>query len=254
MRRGLFRTPQLHLCIGLMALLSTVGGCANPQIIFNYPDEAAGLNLRQVTTSAVYFESVTDMRPLDQRNGQGHFFTITYPKDEAWEDPATQIYAEALAQDLAQTQLVELVGLRAQAEYFLSADLLSLTCRLERSPAAFVISGAIGAGAGLVLGGASSHGVKLASVLAVIGMVSIPVPTDNNAEAEVRLSLKDRDGNIVWQRSCLGEFSRKKYITVTARQDQELVDEYLTKAVKRADACLLGQLAQFLLDKSQATD
>ena len=66
------------------------------------------------------------------------------------------------------------------------------------------------------------------------------------------MTLKDRSGNVLWQKSCLGEIEAKKYITSTARQDQELVNEYLTKAVKRANACLLGQLRQEFIGQGSA--
>jgi len=195
-------------------------------------------------------DGVTDLRPAEQREGQGHFFHITYPKDEAWEVPATQVYAEALAQDLEQTNLFALVPLQGQAEYVLSADLLSFGCELKRSPGAFLVTGAVGAALGMALGDEGSHRAKLATALAVVGMVALPVPTTNRAEAEVRLTLKDAEGNLVWETSCLGEYEKKKALTPTSRQDQQLVNEYLTRAVKRVDACLMGQLRQFLVERA----
>ena len=68
--------------------------------------------------------------PAVTAQGQGHFFKITFPKDSAWEVPPAQVYAEALAQDLEQTNLFALVPLRGQAEYVLSADLLSWAASL----------------------------------------------------------------------------------------------------------------------------
>lgn len=247
-RRFCFR--RALLLASLVLVLLGMASCGTQEIVFVYPDEALDFQLRNLKMPAVYIDTVTDMRPLEQRSGQGHFFTITYPKDEAWEVPATQIYAEALAQDLDQTNLVELVPLHAQADYILSMDLLSLSCKLKRSPASFLLAGAIGMGAGMALGDDSSHRIKLGVALAAITMVAVPVPTNNHAEAEVRLTLKDRTGNILWQKSCLGEVDEKKYLTATAREDQQLVNEHLTKAVKRANACLLGQMRQFLLENA----
>ena len=239
----------------LMAMiLLGMTACGSQKITFVYPDEALDFRLQNLKMPAVYVDTVTDMRPLEQREGEGHFFKITYPKDEAWEVPATQIYAEALAQDLEQTHLVELVPLHAQADYVLSLDLLSMSCQLKRSPAAFLLAGAIGAGVGMALGDDASHRAKLGGTLAVIGMVTIPLPTTNHAEAEVRLTLKDRRGDILWQKSCLGEYQARKYLTATAREDQQLVNEHLTKAVKRANACLLGQLRQYLLEHGKPAD
>ncbi len=251
MHRDRCRVPALwSLCV-LLVLTIGMAGCGSPRIAFVYPAETVDFSLPNGLIPAVYIASISDLRPPEQRAGQGHFLHITYPKDDAWAVPATQVYAEALAQDLEQTGLVEVVGLHAQADYILAMDLLSLGCELQRSPAAFLISGAIGAAVGVAVGGASSHGLKVGAALALVGMATIPVPTANHAEAEVRLSLRDRQGNVVWQRSCLGEYDAKKSLTVTAREDQQLVDEHLTKAVKRANACLLGQLRQFLINGDQ---
>jgi hypothetical protein len=236
--------------VAILFVVLGVSSCGSDKIIFVYPSEAVDFQLRNLKMPALYIDSVTDMRPLEQRQGQGHFFGITYPKDEAWEVPATQIYAEALAQDLEQTHLVELVPLHSQADYILSVDLLSLGCRLQRSPAAFLLPALIGAGAGMALGSDGSDRAKLSVALAAVAILAIPVPTKNHAEAEVRMTLKDRSGNVLWQKSCYGEIDTKKYITSTARQDQELVNEHLTKAVKRANACLLGQLRQQFVERS----
>jgi len=241
------------LLVVLLLILLGICSCGRDKITFVYPDEAIDFQLRNLKMPALYIDTVTDMRPLEQRQGQGHFFGITYPADDAWEVPATQIYAEALAQDLEQTHLVELVPMHGQADYVLSVDLLSMHCRLQRSAAAFLLPAALGVGAGMALGGDSSHRTKLAVALAVIAVLAIPVPTTNMAEAEVRMTLKDRSGNILWQKSCLGEIEAKKYITSTARQDQELVNEYLTKAVKRSNACLLGQLRQQLIGQGSTS-
>ena len=165
------------LLASLILVILGMASCGTQEIVFVYPDEALDFQLRNLKMPAVYIDTVTDLRPLEQRSGEGHFFTIIYPKDEAWEVPATQIYAEALAQDLDQTNLVELVPLHAQADYILSMDLLSLSCKLKRSPASFLLAAAIGAGAGMALGDDTSHRVKLGVVLAAITMVAIPEST-----------------------------------------------------------------------------
>lgn len=246
------RTTRFRLPLAVLLLVVLLTGCGSEKIVFIYPDEALDFRLQNLGTPTLFLGEVKDMRPPSQREGQGKVFKISYPKDEAWEVPPTQVYAEALAQDLEQTHLFELVPLRGQADYALSMDLLSLGCRLERSVASFLLPAAIGAGAGMALGDDGSDRAKLATVLAIVGILAIPVPTDNRAEAEVRLTLEDAHGDVVWQKACLGEYEGDKFLTATSRQDQELVDEYLTKAVKRANACLLGQLRQFLLEGAQA--
>lgn len=236
----------------LVSVVSVVfGGCGSEKIFMAYPDEAIDFSLRGKPMPALYIDTVTDMRPVEQREGQGSFFKITFPDDESWEAPATTIYAEALAQDLEQTQLVELVPLHSQADYVLSVDLMSMGNRLERSPASFLLTGALGAGLGMVLGEDGSDRAKLAVGLGVISMLAVPVPTQNRAEAEVRMTLKDRQGEVLWQKTCYGEYEGKSFMTPTARQDQKLVNEYLTKAVKRANGCLLGQLRQQFVERAE---
>ncbi len=240
------------LLVVLLLSLLGLGACGTQNIVFVYPDEALDFQLRNLKMPTMYIDSVTDMRPAVQRTGQGHFFKITYPKDSAWEAPPTTIYAEALAQDLEQTNLVELVPFAAQADYILSLDLLSMSCQLKRSPATLLLSAAIGFGAGMALGEDTSDRLKLGAVLTALTLVAVPVPTENHAEAEVRMTLKNRDGEMLWQKTCLGVVDEKKYLTATAREDQALVDDHLTKAVKRANACLLGQMRQFMLENATA--
>lgn len=235
-------------CLVLLPLLLAVASCGGPRVAFIYPDEAIDFRLPGQKMPALYIDTVTDMRSPAQREGQGHFFQITYPRDEAWEVPATVIYAEALAQDLEQTHLVELVPLPAQADYILSVDLLSLGCQLKRSPANFALAAGIGAGAGLALGDDGSHRVKLAVALAAVSLLAVPTSAAHRAEAEVRMILRDRNGEVVWRKACLGEVEENVHVTATARPDQKMVDRFLTKAVKRANACLLGQLRQAFND------
>jgi hypothetical protein len=241
---------RLALACAMLPLLLALSACSSRRITFIYPDEAVNLALVGSRTPAVYIDVVNDLRPPVQRQGEGHFFRITFPKDQAWEAPATRIYAEALAQDLEQTGLVELVPLAAQADYLLSADLLSFTCQLQRSPTSYLLPGLIGGAVGAAMGGDGSHRLKLGAAMAIGGVLAIPVPTNHRAEAEVRLTLRDRRGDIVWQKACLGEISDRTYITPTARLDQELVTRNLTRAVKRANACLFGQLRQVLGDRA----
>jgi hypothetical protein len=234
--------------IPCVILLAVLGGCSSEPVVFVYPDEELDFRMRNLGVPSLYLGEVTDMRPPEQRAGEGKFFKITYPKDSAWEVPATQIYAEALAQDVEQTHLFELVPLRGQADYTLTMDLLAMGCQLRRSPAAFLLTGGIGAAVGMTLGNDAGSRAGYAAALAAVGILAIPVPTKNHAECEVRLTLEDAHGDVVWQKSCLGEYEAEKFLTATAREDQQLVNEHLTRAVKRANACLLGQLRQHLLE------
>ncbi len=241
------KSRSLARLLTILPLLLLLAACTNEKIIFVYPDEEINFAMGNLKTPGLYIDMVTDMRPLAQRQGTGKFFDVNYPADEDMLNPATLVYAEALAKDVEQTQLVELVPLRAQADYVLSVDLLSMGNNIKRSPMSFLLAGAIGGGAGFVLGGSDSHGIKTGVALGLLAMVALPMPSMNRAECEVRMVLKDHKGNLVWQKSCLGEIEKKSYVGMAAREDQKWVDELLTTAVKRCNACLLGQMRQALL-------
>lgn len=234
----------------LMALLPILllGACSSQKIVFLYPDEQLDLRLQGVMPPALYIDEVTDMRPLDQRQGEGHFMHIRFPKDSSWYRPPTEIYAEALVQDIQQTDLAELVAYREQAEYFLSVDILSMSCTFDRSVWSFLMPGALGMGLGMVTSDDTSHQISTGVALGLVALAAIPVPSRSAAEVEVRVTLKDLEGNIVWQENCVGDVGDRVYATATARQDQEYVDRFLTRAVKRTNACLLAQLRPKLME------
>ncbi len=237
--------------LALIPLLLLLASCSSEKIIFIYPDEQMDMSLRNMQTPAVYIEDITDMRSLEQRAGDGHFFKIKFPKDESWYRPVSEVYAEALVQDVRQTQLVEIVSLRSEADYILSADILSMGCEFKRSVASFLIPTALGMGAGVAIGEDSSSKVSTGIALSALAILAIPMPAHSEAEAEVRLTLKNVQGDILWQKSCLGTYEDKVYASATARQDQEYVDEFLTVAVKRCNACLVGQMRQALMNLAE---
>lgn len=242
--------PATMRLVLLLPLLLVLGACGSQKIVFEYPGEELDFRLENLRTPSVYIDAVTDMRPPKQRQGRGHFLGIDFPKDDAWDRPVTEIYGAALAQDVEQTNLVQLVPLRGQADYVLTADVLSLGCRFERSAGSFLLPAGVGGALGLALGEDGSDRAKLGTVLGLAAVLAVPMPSYNRAEAEVRITLKDPTGNIVWQKSCLGEYARKVYAAATSRQDQRYVRAHLTKAVKRANGCLLGQMRQFLLENA----
>ncbi len=237
--------PRLARLLAILALATTLAACGGRKIAFHYPGEEIDFTGAGPVPS-VHVGLIRDLRPEVQHRGAGHFLRITYPSDRAWEWPVTQIYREALEQDLAGTHLVELVPLPSQADYTLEADVLSLTSRLSRSPASFLMPLALGGGAGIAFGEDASDRVKLGAVVGIAALMALPLPTPHRAEAEIRLLLRDRDGEVVWERTCLGAVDDNVYVSATSRNDQKLVDDHLTRAVKRADACLLGQLRQAL--------
>ena len=234
--------------VALMPILLYLGGCSSQKIVFLYPDEQLDLRVDGILPPALYIDKVTDMRPLEQRQGEGHFMHIRFPKDSSWYRPATEIYAEALVQDIQQTDLAELVAYPEQAEYFLEVDILSMSCTFDRSVWSFLMPGALGMGLGMLTSDDTSHQISTGVALGVIALAAIPVPSQSAAEVEVRVTMKDMQGNVVWQEYCVGDVGDRVYATATARQDQEYVDRFLTKAVKRANACLLAQLRPKLIE------
>ena len=162
---------RLHGLVVLASVLVLAGlltGCGGPRIELHYPDEALDFSQGTTHIPTLFIDKVTDMRPVEQRMGQGHFFAITYPKDSAWIRPVTEIYGEALAQDLDQTQLVELVPFPGQAEFTLSVDLLSLGSRMTRSPSSLVLTSMVGVGLGLALGDDAAGRTKRAVLFSAL--------------------------------------------------------------------------------------
>lgn len=231
-----------------VVLATGLAGCGGPgSITLDYPSQGLDLHLEGLETPRVYIESVDDLRTLEQQRGSGHFLDIHFPKQDDWAQDPTELYAEALARDLEQTQLVELTALRLQADYVISADLLSLGCRMKRSGSSFLVPALVGGSIGALLGDDAGSRARRAAALGAVGVMAIPMPSRAEAVAEVRLTLKDNTGNVLWRERCLGEVDEKVYLTATSRQDQDLLDRTLPKAIRKAHACLLGQLRQELI-------
>jgi len=235
-----------------LALLPLLASCGGPRVGFSYPREQPGTAFTDSLPPRVFLEIVQDLRPAEQRSGSGRFVGLNFPGDDQWERPVDQIYREALAQDLAQTRMVELTPLPRQAAYTLTAEVFSFGCRLQRSPASFLLPLGAGMMGGMVFGDNGSDKVKLGSVLGVALMMAVPMPSAHRAECEVRLTLRDRAGAVVWQQACLGEIESRVYVPVTSRDDRKLVAKHLPRAVKRCNACLLGQLRDFLSRQGDA--
>lgn len=241
-RRGL----AAWLCVGIGCSL-LITSCGGARITLRYPREGGDYTgLRPATLPRVYLGSVEDRRPDVQKNGAGRFVGITFPADRTLEIPVDVLYREALAQDIAETGLAELVPLPRQAAYHLHAEVFSFTCHLQRQPMSFVLPAIGGMMAGMVFGKTDSDRVKTGAVLAIAALMAVPVPADVRGEVEVRLTLHDERGVVVWRQTCRGELSERRYLTATSRDDKKLAETYLPRAIKRANACLLGQLRHFL--------
>ncbi|MFO7652622.1 MAG: hypothetical protein R6X25_02260 [Candidatus Krumholzibacteriia bacterium] len=245
MRNSPRRTARL-LGVLLPALTLAVG-CGGDRVAFRYPGEQIDFSLQTTATPRLFIDTVNDLRGEDQRRGGGHFFGVDYPGDDEWGAPVVQIYRDALVQDLTQTNLIELVPLMRQADYVMSVEILEFGGRVDRGPMNFLLPLVAGLGAGLVVGDDTSSGLKIGAVLGFGAVAAVPTPTKHRAACEVRMILRNAAGETIWSRACLGEVSDGIWITATSRDVQDLVDKYLTVAVKRCNACLLGQLRQALL-------
>jgi hypothetical protein len=238
--------PWLSL-LPLLAGALLLASCGGPRIGLPYPSEKAGMVFADsLPPPRVFLGAIEDLRPQDQHKGEGMFLGITYPDDRTWERPVDQLYRAALAQDLAQTRIVELTPLPRQAAYTLSAEIFSLACRLQRSPGAYLLPLGSGMLGGMMFGDTPSDRIRTGVVAGLALMIAIPMPTSHRAECEVRLTLRDRAGEVVWQQTCLGEIAGHIYVPATSRDEKKQAEKALPRAVKRCNACLLGQLRQFL--------
>jgi hypothetical protein len=232
----------------VLCLLAVVAGCGGSKVSFHYPAESLVFP-HEGQPPALYVELVNDLRPGSQREGEGSLLDINFPADENWDMAVGQVYYQALLQDLTQTNLVEVVPLRSQADFVLEVDLLHMGCKVKRNGMGFALAGLAGGGIGYLIG--QSGGA--AAIGAVVGLGAVPVPTVMKAACEVNLRVYDHERELFYDRTCLGEITKNRWEGMTSRKDQEWVDEYLTVAVKRCNACLLGQLRQALIEAETET-
>jgi len=236
----------------LLAVVCGLSACSTQKMDFPYPSERIVYPGLGAELTRLHIASVVDRRPEAQREGEGHFTRITFPSDANWEPPVAEIYRSALAQDISQTELAELTPLPSQARYTVEAVIHSLHCRMDRSGASFLLPPAIGMMGGFLWGDDTSSRIKRGAVLGVVALGVIPLPMNVRAEAEVELILRDEAGEVVWREVCIGDIEDGRSVPLTSRPDKQLAERYLPQAVKRCNACLLGQLRQFLY--AQAVD
>ncbi len=240
------KRPVILVILGALAL-AVLSGCGTSRVTFNYPGETLVFP-HQGLPPAIYVATVNDLRPGRQRAGDGSSSDTRFPSDDQWDRSVAQIYYEALVQDLTQTNAVAVSTTRAEADYVLTVDLLHMGCAARRSSTGWLASALLGAGAGWAAGQSPWAAVGGA----ILGVAAIPVPTRVRAVCEVRLSVSEPDGTPVWSETCLGQMTDSRWEGMTARKDQEWVDRYLTVAVKRCNACLVGQLRSELVGRRAA--
>ena len=253
MLRSAIRRESATLMAGvltLVVLITPLCGCGGGgRVSFHYPGESMMYPTLGEEPPALFVEFVNDLRPDTQRGGTGGLATYRFPSDENWDASVAQVYYQALVQDLTHTDLLQVVPLRSQADYIVEVDLQHMGCKVTRRAAGYLLTGAMGAAVGYAVSGG---GAGATAVGAVLGIGAIPVPTRLRAVCEVRLRVYDTSHEPFWEQTCLGEITKDVWDGLTSRKDQQWVDEYLTVAVKRCNACLLGQLRQALVEAEGA--
>jgi hypothetical protein len=250
----------LHVRIARFALviagLALLAGCNDYRVRFLYPREGRGAFFNERPETSLYVAEPVDLRPSAEREGKGWLVTRHFPADDHLEQPAARITMRALLQDLNQTQLAVLVRNPDNADYRLESRILNLTTELHRPLTAWAVplaSGvAVGALASIGSDGGTSHFLKTGAVGVIIGTM-FPAPADVRGIARIEFDLVDtRSGEVVWNTTCEGEFARSMAISMASRDDQKLVEDFLPKALKRANACAVGQLYAYLQDHQVA--
>jgi hypothetical protein len=247
------RLPTRWFALALVPLLLCgLSSCSHQIVNFPYPAETIVYPGSGGTLPRIHISRITDQRPDDQRKGQGHFTGITFPSDESWDPAVSDIYRDALTRDIAQTQLAELTPLPAQAAYTIEAVIHSFHCRMERSGVSFLLPTGVGMLGGFMWGDDTSGRMKRGAALGIVALGVIPVPLHVMAEAEVELILRDSGGEIVWQEVCIHVVEDDRGVPAVSRPDKSLAEKYMPQAVKRCNACLLGQLRQFLFSRNES--
>lgn len=250
------RSARLARILILVALVGLLAGCNDYRVRFLYPREGRGAFFNERPEVSLYVAEPVDLRPSDEREGKGWLVTRHFPADEHLDQPAARLAMRALLQDLNQTQLAVLVRNPENSDYRLESRLLHMTTELHRPITAWAVplatGVAVGALASIGSDGGVSHFLKTGAVGVVIGTM-FPAPADVRGHVRLEMDLVSQEtGEVVWNTTCEGEFTRSMAISMASRDDQRLVEDFLPKALKRANACAVGQLYAFLEDHGAA--
>lgn len=230
----------------LIVLGLIISGCGQGNVQFPYPDEHSNYPVPAKGLPAIYIAGIVDVRPVEQKRGQGMFMDLTFPSNKKWSKPVDQMYRQALAKDITQTSLAVLVENPAEADYKLEAEIYSFACSIDRSIGSFAMPALAGGVTGVVWGDDGNSMLKRGLFSWAIAMLAIPLPAEFQAQAEVRLTMRDSEDKIVWRETCIGQINEEKWLAATSRKDKILAEQKMPLALKRCNACLLGQLRQFL--------
>jgi len=242
----------------LVAIFALLAGCNDYRVRFLYPREGRGAFFNERPEVSLYVAEPVDLRPSAEREGNGWLMTRHFPADKHLEQAATRISMRALLQDLNQTQLAVLVRNPDNADYLLETRLMHMTTELHRPLTAWAVplaaGVAVGALASIGSDGGLSHFLKTGAIGVVIGLM-FPAPADVRGYVRLELDLVSQEtGEVVFQTSCEGEVARSMGISMASRDDQKLVEDFLPRALKRANACAVGQLYAFLQEHQTGPD
>jgi hypothetical protein len=238
------------LVLLLVLALPLVSGCNDYRVRFLYPRESRGDFFDERPEVSLYVAEPEDLRSSTERKGRGFINTLHFPSDDKLEQPPSRIVLRALLQDLNQTRIAALARSPERADYVLTSQLLSMTTKIERPLSAWAVPISTGIAVGLLSGigsdGGVSHMVKTGLVGVVLGTM-LPAPARTTGQVEVRLELRERvTDEVVWSTTCTGSYQRTIRLSMSAREDQRIAEDFLPRALKRANACAVGQLYAFL--------
>jgi len=239
--------------LGLVLVGVGLVACSHYTVILRYPKESANIFTERPATS-LYVAQPADLRSQKEREGKGAFVSLHFPADDNLDVPMASVVRRALMQDILSTRVARLVQNPENADYLLHTQVLSMTTKLKRSGKQFAIPLLAGLGVGFAAGAGADvgHGIKVGLVGVLLGTF-IPLPTETEGVVELRLELRDRQTNeVVWNTTCTGSEKRNVAISVSAREDKKLAERFLPAALKRANACAVGQLYQFLLSETSS--
>jgi hypothetical protein len=237
--------------LGLIFIVAGLAGCARYTVVLRYPKESANIFDERPATS-LYVAQPADLRSQKEREGKGAFVSLRFPADDRLDVPIASVVRRALMQDILSTRVARLVQNPENADFLLHTQVLSMTTKLKRSGKQFAVPILAGIGIGFAAGAGADvgHGIKVGLVGVVLGTF-IPLPTETEGIVELHLELRDQKTNeLVWSTTCTGSEQRKVSISISARDDKKLAERFLPAALKRANACAVGQLYQFLLSES----
>ena len=246
------RSTRLSTVLLLMIVLAQpfLVGCNDYRVRFLYPRESSSDFFVEQPEVSLYVSEPEDLRSSTERKGRGFINTLHFPSDDKLDQPPSRIVLRALLQDLNQTRVASLVRSPDRADYVLDSQLLSMTTTLERPLAAWAVPLSAGVIVGVLSGigsdGGASHMIKTGLVGVVLGTM-LPAPARTTGQVELRLELRERETDrVVWSTTCTGSYQKTIRLSMSAREDQRIAEDFLPRALKRANACAVGQLYAFL--------